>query len=189
MLLSFRISLSASTVFLRIHQLGVVLTQQKIVAGHRRNQRCLHHSLSVLRGQQRGTRSFGRAAVLSPEVNNVIERQSGDVEGRRFGIELVALVGDSEAAIQRWKLVGARDPQVGVGLQDARGRDPHVVVIGEGLFDQALQHLVLKDRSPLQVCESLPRRRLCRSVGRNAAVRVGHCQRRTLVVRTYLAGT
>ncbi len=111
-------SLSASTVSLRILQLGVVLAKQEIIGGHHGNQGSLNDIASIDRGQQDGPRGFGGAAILSPEIDNVVELQGGGIEGGSAGVERRGvLVGDTEAAVQRGKLVGAGDSQIGAACK------------------------------------------------------------------------
>ncbi len=87
------------------------------------------------------------------------------------------------------ELVGARDAEVGGCLQDARGRDAHVVVVGQRFLDERLQGLILEHGEPLHLREIFRRLLLLRGarllrgrVRRDSAILAGHVQLRPLVV-------
>src|SRR5271157_5126351 len=90
-------------------------------------------ALTVSREYTSCARGFCGAAVLSPEVHDVGERQRRDIEGGGFfSVKLgVELVGDPKAAVHLGKLIGAGDAQISAGLEDAGGRNLHIVVVGQ----------------------------------------------------------
>ena len=66
-----------------------------------------------------------------------------------------------KTSVHLGELIGARDAQVGVGLQNARGGDLHVVVVGQRFLDEGLQSFILEDGPPFHL----------RRIGRRRALR------------------
>ena len=98
-----------------------------------------------------------------------------NIEGRSAGEKVIAFVGNAEPSIHLGELIGAGDSQLGVGLKDTRGCDPHIVVVGEGFLDEALQHVILVHGRPFHFGKLLTGRWLLGgSIRRNAAILAGH---------------
>ena len=81
------------------------------------------------------------------------------------------------------KLVGARDSELRLRLENARGGDSHVVVLLQRRANQLLQHRVLENLPPLFVAQRF--RRSDGGLGRAfAAIGAGRINRRPLVFRS-----
>jgi hypothetical protein len=166
----------------RVHELAVILAQQKVIAGHGGNQGGLNYALPKLCSQKSGTRRFRGPAVLPPEIDDIVQLQSQSVERGSPRVNRGTLVRDCRRTVQSRKLIGARNPQRSVGLKDTRGGNPHIVVVGEGFLDEALQNLILVHGRPLHFGELFTSWLLRGSIGRNPAILAWDRQRRTLVV-------
>ena len=118
---------------LREFVLRIKLTQQVILRSDTADESCLHDISRKIGRQQLGTGRLRCATILSPEIQNVVERNTHRVKRRRAWIKRIALILDAHPAIQSWQLIGADNPYIRFGLQNARSRNADVVVVRSAL--------------------------------------------------------
>src|SRR5258706_10847074 len=99
----------------------------------------------------------------------------------------IAFIDSLSAPADRRQLVGARDTELRLRLQDSRCRDANIVILLESGVDQVLQLFVLKDLPPFLVSERLGRCGLRCFLRRSSTVHARNVGTRPLIVWTHSA--
>src|SRR5262249_13431356 len=147
-------------------ELKVQCAKLKIRCGDVTHQGVDYRLVRPVSGQQVGTCCLGCATILAPKVQLPQQRSADGI--RTCFIRLVdrllvrdTLVDGTSAGPDRGQLVGPRDSQLCLRLQNPCGRDAYVVVVLKCGANQSLQLRILKNIPPLFVTERLPSRHGC----------------------------
>ena len=135
-------------------QREVELTDLEIGAGNARDHRIEHRALSPFGGEPVGPCRLGLTAIFAPEIEVPDGRQTDlrgvGIVGRKHRGDLGVALGEGfGTGIDRRKLIRARDAELRLRLQHARGRDAHIVILSQRRAEQLLQHRVVKYFRPL----------------------------------------
>src|SRR5258706_10378255 len=98
----------------------------------------------------------------------------------------IAFIDSLSAPADRRQLVGARDTELRLRLQDSRCRNANIVVLPESSVEQVLQLFVLEDPPPLLLSERFRRRLRC-LLRRSSAVHTRNVYARPPIIRPHSA--
>ena len=108
----------------------------EVCGGYGGDQGVDYGAAAPLRGEERSASGFRGAAILSPEVElpggGKKYLSGGLLSGGKHNRFRSAYRGNICAAANAWKLIGTRDAQLRLCLEDAGGGDADIVILLNG---------------------------------------------------------